>query len=30
MKLTDLCDRLQTDPESIPWSDKVAAVTKLT
>jgi signal transduction histidine kinase len=30
MKLTDLCARLQTDPEGIPWSDKVAAVTKLT
>jgi len=30
MKLTDLCARLQTDPESISWSEKVAAVAKLT
>lgn len=29
MKPSDFCARLQSDPESLPWSDKVAAVTKL-
>lgn len=30
MKPSDLCARLQSDPDALPWSDKVAAVARLT